>query len=107
MRLSEFIQLLETMTVNDLLQLTVRIVADIALVIEHHQLTVFCRIGMPDRQFVNLRITRLGKLCPDVTHGVCQLQIFSGRLGQVVLRSVQGIETELQFVAVDRTVVQW
>ena len=104
---SECVQLLETMTIDYLLQFTIRIVANQTFMVEYHQFAVLCRIGMPGGEFCYLGITRPGELCPDTAHRICKLQVLGCGLRQVILGPVERIETELQLMSVDGTVIQW
>ena len=46
-RLSELIQLLEAMLVDELLEMAVRVMADFACMVENHHVPVFCVVRLP------------------------------------------------------------
>ena len=99
MLLSKLIELLEAMAVDDLLEVAIGIVADETIVIEDHQLAVLSGIGFPGRKRRDVRIAGVGELRPNAAHHVGQLQVFCRRLGQLVGWVMEGVETELQLVA--------
>jgi hypothetical protein len=71
------IQLLKAMAIDDLLQLAVGIIKDIATMIKHHQFTIQSRIWMPAWQAFDVWIAGMGKLRPGTAHLIGQLQILS------------------------------
>ena len=93
------------MSVDDLLEVAIGIVADETIVIEDHQLAVLSGIGFPGRKGRDVRIAVVGELCPDTAHHVGQLQVFCRRLGQLVGRVMEGVETELQLMTMHRAFV--
>ena len=94
------------MAVDDVLEGTIGIVADAAVVVEDHHLAILCCIGLPSGELRDIGIAIVGKLRPDTAHQVGQSQIVFRRSWQVVLGAMQGVEAELQFVTVDGAVVQ-
>ena len=82
--LFEFIELLEAMPIDDLLQFTIGIVTNVAAMVENHQFTIFCCVRMPSWKSVCIRIAGFGKLCPHATHGVGQSKVLLRRLRQFV-----------------------
>ena len=82
--LSEFIELAETVAIDDLLKVAIGIVANKAVVIEDHQLTIVCSIGFPSRDTVDIRIAVVGELCPDAAHRISQFQVGCRRLRQLI-----------------------
>ena len=89
------------MLVDDLGQLAVVVVAQLALVVEHHQLAVLLGVGLPLGQSLDVRVAGMGELCPHTAHHVGQLLVGLRRLGQVAAGAVQGVEAELQLLTVD------
>ena len=87
--------------------MAVGIVPDLALMIEHHQSAIFCIVGFPLGQSLYVGITRMCKGGPSTTHQVGQSQIIVRGLWQFVRRMVECIKTELQFMTMDRTMVDW
>ena len=84
--LLEFIELLEAMPIDDLLQFTIGIVTNVAAMVENHQFTIICGVRMPSRKSVCIRIAGFGKLCPHATHGVGQSKVLLRGLRQFVGR---------------------
>ena len=84
--LFEFIELLEAMPIDDLLQFTIGIVTNVAAMVENHQFTIICCVRMPSRKSVRIRVARFGKLCPHATHDVGQSKVLLRGLRQFVER---------------------
>ena len=103
MSLAELVKLLEAMAVDDLLQLAVGIVEQVAGVVEDHQLSVRGRIGMPRGMSIHIGVSGVCELCPYVAHHVGKLSVFIRDDWQVLLRQIEGVETIVQLVAVHRT----
>ena len=59
---SESVELTEAVAVDNLLKGAIGIVANEAVVIEDHQLTIVCSIGFPSRETVDIRIAVVGEL---------------------------------------------
>ena len=99
--LAEFIQLFETMSVDDFLQFPVVVVVDARFIAtDFQQLAVLLRIWMPIRDALHVRIAVVSKLCPDVAHDGCPLFVgIESFLRQLVLIMMQDIETILQLGA--------
>lgn len=97
MRFSEFVQLLETMLVDDFFQFAVWIVADVAVVVKNHGFSVRGGIRLPCRQFLNVGIARVSELCPCTAHQVGELEVGGCRSGYVAVGVVQAIEAEFEF----------
>ncbi len=100
MLLPELIQLSETVFVDDLLERTVVIVTDAALVVEDHHLAILGCIGFPFRQALDVGIPGVCECGPYAAHEVGERQVFFGGVGQLVLGVVQRVEAELQFMSV-------
>lgn len=105
MRPSELIQLLEAMTVDDFLQLSVGIVSDAAVVVENHQFAILGGIGFPFRKPFYVGVARVRKLCPCAAHQVSQTEVVSRGVGQVAVVVVQTVEAEFQFGTMHGTLV--
>ena len=73
--------------------------------VEDHQLTILSGIGLPGGKSVDVGIAIVGKLGPDTAHHIGQFQIGGCGLWQFVGGVMKGVETELQLVAMDGTVV--
>ena len=82
--LSEFIELAETVAIDDLLKVAIGIVANKAVVIEDHQLAVLGGIGLPGGEARDVRIAVVGELCPDAAHRISQFQVGCRRLRQLI-----------------------
>lgn len=83
--LFEFIELLEAMPIDDLLQFAIGIVTNVAAMVENHQFAIFCCVRMPSWKSVCIRIAGFGKLCPHATHGVGQSEVLLRRVRQFVV----------------------
>ena len=84
--LFEFIELLEAMPIDDLLQFAIGIVTNVAAMVENHQFAIFCGVRMPSWKSVRIRIAGFGKLCPHATHGIGQSKVLLRGLRQFVGR---------------------
>ena len=101
----EFVELSETVAVDELLQVAVGVVADVAVVVEDKQLAILSCVGMPDGQAVNIRIARMRELRPYITHYVGQvLVLVRDRRAEVALRHTERVEAVVQLSAVHRAV---
>ena len=91
------------MTVDDLLQVAVRIIADIAMMVEYHQFAALFCIWLPSRQAFNIGIARMGELRPRTAHHISQAKVVGSRLRHDVLGLMQTVEAETEFIAVNGT----
>ena len=104
--LIEFFELLEAMAVDDLLEPTIGIVENAAIVVENHHLAVFGCVGLPKGQTGRIGIAIVCKLRPRAAHQVGQSQIGIGWFGQVVRGMMERVEAEHQLLAMDGTLVE-
>ena len=101
----KLLQLLETMLVDDRLKVTVRVVADVAVVIEDHHLTIAGGVRSLVRKSGDVRIPRVRECRPGITHDVRQTLIAGRRVRQLVPRVVESVEAEFQLMPMHRALV--
>ena len=101
--LLELIQLTEAVAIDDLLQIAVGVMANIAAVAKEHEFAILGGVWLPGREPFDIRITGMGKLCPSIAHEVGEAKVVVGGLGHDVAGLMQAIEAEAELVAVYRT----
>ena len=101
----ELLQLLETMPVDNLLQTPVGVMTNHALVVEDHHLAFFRIVWFPFGQPLGVRVPRMSEGGPRAAHQVGQLKVLICWLWQLIFRMLKRVEAKLQFMSVDRTIV--
>ena len=69
MRLSELIQLLEAMPIDDFSEFAVMVMVNAQFITTNlHQFSVLCSVRFPCRNSLAVGVAVVGELCPDVAH---------------------------------------